>query len=78
MQINKKRVFEIFNFDSHGYVDWNNFYSMISVCYFAPEEVMAVIMFMIFDNSLSKQLVKSEMEELCCAMEAYLHKKEDG
>ena len=44
----------MFNFDGHGYVDWNNFYSMLTVCHFVSEEVLAIIMFMIFDNSLSK------------------------
>lgn len=44
----------MFNFDGHGYIDWNNFYSMISVCYFGSEEILSVLMFMIFDDSLSK------------------------
>lgn len=37
-------------------IDWNNFYSMLSIIYFAPEEILAVIMFLTFDESLSKSL----------------------
>lgn len=51
----------MFNFDGHGFVDWDNFYSMISICYFCKEETMAVIMFLIFDESLSKELNRAEL-----------------
>jgi hypothetical protein len=34
---------------------------MISICYFASEEVLAAIMFLIFDEGLSKDLTKAEV-----------------
>lgn len=61
----KMRVFELFNFDGSGNVDWNNFYSMISICYFGSEETLATIMFLIFDESLAKELTKAEVELMC-------------
>ena len=77
MKIYKKRIYEIFNYDGHGYIDWNNFYSMISVCYFASEDILAVIIFMIFDDSLSKELTKIQLTALCYSFDKYIHMQEE-
>ena len=49
----------MFNYDGHGYIDWNNFYSMISICYFADTEIVKALVFMIFDESLSKEITSA-------------------
>lgn len=38
---------------------------------------MAVLMFMIFDDSLSKELTKPQFEALCQTFEKYIQTKED-
>ena len=39
--------------EEKGCIDWNNFYSAVTTLYFASEKVLAVIMFMMFDHTLS-------------------------
>ena len=48
----------MFDRDNQGFLDWNNFYSTISICYFADAKALGALMFMIFDDSLSKELTK--------------------
>lgn len=49
MQMQKKRIYEVFDRSSNGYVNWVDFYDSISLCYFGSDRILATIMFMIFD-----------------------------
>lgn len=46
-------MYEFFDIEEKGFVDWNNFYSAVTILYFASEKTLAVIMFMMFDHTLS-------------------------
>ena len=69
----KKRIFEIFDIYGRGYVDWENFYATISCCYFGKELHLAIMMFIIFDKSLTKSLTKPELENMITQNQEYLN-----
>lgn len=60
-KIHKRRLFQIFDYENQGFLDWNNFFTTISICYFAAEQIMTVIMFMIFDEALSLELTRNQV-----------------
>jgi len=59
-----KRLFEFFDMENQGFVDWNSFFSAITICYFCEENTLALIMFMMYDLSLDFKLDKNYLELL--------------
>ena len=45
-------------------MDWSSFFASITLCYFAPEHILAVIMFMMFDSTLDKKLTPSALKNM--------------
>jgi Ca2+-binding EF-hand superfamily protein len=66
------RLFEFFDFDSKGFVDWNSFFSAITICYFGTERNLALLMFMVFDHSLDFKLEEEYQKLMLQCNEAYL------
>jgi hypothetical protein len=45
-------------------IDWNNFLKSISICYHGNLQILSILMFMIFDESLSKQFTKDQVKNM--------------
>lgn len=73
-----QRLFEFFDVDSQGFVDWNSFFSALTICYFGSDKDLAVVMFMMFDNSLDFELDKTYLTLLIETNEPFLNETEDG
>lgn len=64
--------------ESQGFVDWNSFFSALTICYFGSDKDLAVVMFMMFDNSLDFELDKTYLTLMIETNESFLKEKEDG
>lgn len=60
-QVQKLRIFQIFDRSNHGYVCWEDFFNSISIFYFGNEKMLATLMFIIFDEKLEKRLSRFEL-----------------
>lgn len=63
----------MFDRSSNGYVNWVDFYDSISLCYFGSDQILATIMFMIFDEFLDKRLDKHQLSLLVDLNANYLY-----
>lgn len=73
MQMQKRRIYDIFDRSANGWLSWTDFYDSISLCYFADAPIMAMLMFMIFDQFLEKELDRHQLTLLVDLNAVYLH-----
>lgn len=66
------RLFEFFDYDSKGFVDWNSFFSAITICYFGSEKNLALLMFMVFDHALDFKIDETYQQLMVECNEQYL------
>ena len=72
-----QRLYEFFDIDSKGFVDWNSFFSALTICYFGSDKDLSVILFMMFDNSLDFELDKIYLTLMIETNESYLKEKDN-
>ena len=58
MKKHHKRLFDLFNSENGELLSWSNFYIGLTLCYFGSEEILATLMFALFDTNLSFKLEK--------------------
>ena len=75
IQQQTKRIFDVFDVDGDGRVNWPDFYTMISICYYGHEKFLSVLMFIIFDYHLDRKLDRTGLTLLLDLNAIYLREK---